>query len=395
MKENKINIIFIIIFFSISILFFGRLLTGSNEYLLKENRTASQIPKFSIKSFLNGKYQQDLESGISDQILFSSELRIFSILLKNNLYNLKYNLSEKNGYELATNSYYRYNNHEWLVVKPVERSVFDENSENIDRLANYYNSLNIKNKFLYFISDDNSFNFDDSSLNKYIVEKIKKDYNTFKFDYLKVNNVEDYENYFYKTDHHWNYKGSYQGYQDIIKLIYGDDEKIIEPKNIKNFDLNYYGSKTRLSQYKYLKEKFSVYEFNIPNHTEYVTGEKTNYYEIPNNINLYYNNIDEIRNNWSWDTNHYAAYYGGDYDEVIYNYNREDRSNLLIIGSSFTNAINKLVASHFNKTFVIDLRYYKNFDFNEYVHENNIDTFLYIINVNMYINDWGAVDAFQ
>ena len=35
-----------------------------------------------------------------------------------------------------------------------------------------------------------------------------------KYDsFSKINNYDDYKEYFYKSDHHWNHKGSYEGYK--------------------------------------------------------------------------------------------------------------------------------------------------------------------------------------
>lgn len=55
--------------------------------------------------------------------------------------------------------------------------------------------------------------------------------------------------------------------------------------------------------------------------------------------------------------------------EIIYNYNRPEKENLLIISDSFSNAINEIIASHFNRTYIIDLRQNKEFEPNEYIQK--------------------------
>ena len=58
---------------------------------------------------------------------------------------------------------------------------------------------------------------------------------------------------------------------------------------------------------------------------------------------------------------------------------------ILIVGESYDNALLKLLASHFNKTYSIDLRNYerennKKFNYLEYLNDNNIDKVLLIGN---------------
>ena len=58
------------------------------------------------------------------------------------------------------------------------------------------------------------------------------------------------------------------------------------------------------------------------------------------------------------------------------------RKNILLLGDSFDNAIRKLVASHFNKTFSVDERTYEEdmgepFILAEYVQKNDIDIVVY------------------
>ena len=71
----------------------------------------------------------------------------------------------------------------------------------------------------------------------------------------------------------------------------------------------------------------------------------------------------------------------------------------MIIGNSYTNSINKLIATHFNKTYDVDLRHYDytfndDFDIEEYVEDNNIDKVLIIMDYGLLTNEnfnieWG------
>ena len=68
----------------------------------------------------------------------------------------------------------------------------------------------------------------------------------------------------------------------------------------------------------------------------------------------------------------------------------KEKDNILIIGESYDNAVLKLIATHYNKTFSIDLRYYEHifgekFNFAEYVKENEITKVLFIGNIDFYV----------
>ena len=68
-----------------------------------------------------------------------------------------------------------------------------------------------------------------------------------------------------------------------------------------------------------------------------------------------------------------------------------DRENVLVIGESYDNAILKLLASHFGRTYSVDLRYYRNylgsdFSLSDYLRRNSITKVLLIGNVDYYIS---------
>lgn len=84
----------------------------------------------------------------------------------------------------------------------------------------------------------------------------------------------------------------------------------------------------------------------------------------------------------------YGGVYGGDNGEVIFDTGK-DGDNILIFGNSYDNAILKLLASHFSKTYSIDLRNYEHtfgekFDFDSYVREHDISKVLFIGDISFY-----------
>ena len=64
---------------------------------------------------------------------------------------------------------------------------------------------------------------------------------------------------------------------------------------------------------------------------------------------------------------------------------------MLIYSNSFSNGVNKLLASHYKTTYVIDGRHTNGFNMINYINDNNIDDVL-IISSKILFNDdieWG------
>lgn len=122
-------------------------------------------------------------------------------------------------------------------------------------------------------------------------------------------------------------------------------------------------------------EIFCEFIFNYPDFEIIVNGNKVDKYgETLYNLK----NSNEIT---------YAYIYGGDDAEIIFNNKEESNGkNLLVYANSYSNAINKLLATEYDKTYVVDGRYYKDFNMINYIKENNIDDVL-ILGNNMLFGD--------
>ena len=88
----------------------------------------------------------------------------------------------------------------------------------------------------------------------------------------------------------------------------------------------------------------------------------------------------------------YGNYYGEDNGETILSTGTTGRGKLLVVGESFDNAVLKLLASHYDTLYSIDLRYYehsmgKAFDFGAYTREHGIDQVLLMGNIDFFIQD--------
>lgn len=207
--------------------------------------------------------------------------------------------------------------------------------------------------YVYLATSCRTIDFDHMDQETKVFSLIREHYPDSTVGCLEVNDISDYCEYFYKTDHHWNYKGSYQGYKDIIRMLLGEDEPLMEPVETVTFDVRFNGSLNKNISRKNSDEKFTVYRFEYPEMEIRINGKrKKTYGKQDAYFNGKYNKKDAY-------TNHYSEFYGGDEGLIEFDTGNEDKPNLILFSNSFSNAVNMLIASHFNHTYVIDMRHYK------------------------------------
>ena len=153
-------------------------------------------------------------------------------------------------------------------------------------------------------------------------------------------------------------------------MLEGKDVELLKPTGTHTYDTIYNGSYARDNLLKCATEKFTVYEFDIPPYTTYVNDKQTEY-----GYRSYYVSDDDFPHKTY--SNHYGMYYGDDWAKVVYDFGCPEKENLLILGTSFTNAVNEVIASYYNKTHILDFRHYKkqygkNINAQKYMEENDI-----------------------
>lgn len=338
-----------------------------------ENRPAYLMPKVTLNSYIDKTFQDDFEKAISDQIPLSNKMKIveksmgvltdlvYSKIVKNELININGTLL-KDGY-LLYNPRYLDSSLEYL----------DKKVENINKALKENPKIDF---YLYYIEKDTDIDFSTNNkmnLYEHISSKLDKNITSSKFE---ISNFDEFKEYFYKTDHHWNYKGSYKAYTELAKLFN------VSPINYKEevcFDIKWSGSKSSgIGGNLVFKEDFCAYKFDFPEHTTYINNSIVNEY---GNTQDYFNK--------SMASIGYGSFYGGDNGLVEFDYDNQ-KENLLILGESYDNAINELLSIHFNKTYNVDLRAYesdigKEFKFQEFLKEYDIDKVLLIGNIDYFV----------
>ena len=238
--------------------------------------------------------------------------------------------------------------------------------------------------YVYFVESPRTYHVTEpitgpSATYEYIAGELHAD----RFDRLKPSSVEELCSWFWTTDQHWNHKGVYQAYQDIMALL-GSEDELAVPRETRQFPVIFNGSLAKDLKKPISEEYFTVYLYDgIPSYTTYVNGKKKQHDGIENYLKGLY-----AQGTY---TDHYSAYYGPNQGEVIYDTGNTDKPNILVIQNSFGNPINQLLTLHYGKVITVNLKHYrngmkKNFDLDAYLDEYDIDQVLFMGDVSLYVH---------
>lgn len=241
----------------------------------------------------------------------------------------------------------------------------EELLKRIDKQTDFYNELSLYNANLYIylpLRYELTGLASEHDLSSYVqIFKNKLNKNIY-VDELSSITKEEYLKYFYKTDHHYNANGALVSYKKILKMMNLTDNNNYEIINVKD---NYYGSMAKNT----LIDKTS-----------------DNLTDIKNNINIPVIKDSKFKPRKILNKNkfydYYIGYFNGQYDEIVYNFNKQSDRNLLIFSDSLSWQIDYLLANNFNNTYVINMRYGKwvdnDLNIKAYLSEHQITDILFL-----------------
>lgn len=341
-----------------------------------ENRGAYKMDRPTISGVLSGTFQTSLENALSDQVFLAQTVKSNYNYL-NSSYQIGMIRSLLEAYPdryvsvLGALCY----GGEYLVTNPMKAedqpALVAPMIEHFNALADRYTDLDF---YCYYIERDADVDFDTgvrTGLSDYVAGQlhIPADH----FDAFRVPDFETYRNNFYRTDHHWNYKGSYAAYRQILQML-KPGETPLEPQEEVLVSREYSGSRSLTAgATRVFIEEFHAYRFDYPAMTVTQNGKET----------ADYGNQTGYMAGTAVDPVSYGLFYGSDSGEAIFDRGTQGAGSILVFGESYDNAIMKLLASHFDKVYAIDLRNYESgmgepFRFSEYVAEHEIDSVLFL-----------------
>lgn len=353
----------------------------TNRFLQRETKEANEIEIFS-EQILKGEFQKEIEKASSDQFPFRMDAIHFSKGVDRLLIKMAYSFFPDEAIPADMKSGLYIMRDKSMLIEGISR--YSTNSQNNikKRIDNYQDIItnypDINFYLVYFERLSNSqfhplsnyvWNADNRRAFSYFKENIPENLS---MGEILLSDIEDHNKFFYRTDHHWNIHGALKAYDlayNLMKENYSEMSAPIPHEKFVTFDsLVFLGSSARESYYPMISEEFEVVEMNLPVFTIREAGEVIDY-----------NKSDEyLSGNYSREPfiSHYSQFYGFDKPLLEYQFENNSQRNLLFISSSFANSIEAMIASHYKNTYVIDLRYFDDFSFSEFIVDKNIQDVL-------------------
>lgn len=374
-KDKTLIIVFLAIIFLFSISIF------SNYFFVKVGLLHINMDNFSeyipvkeknIIDKLNnkiGRLENSLENKVTNYFPFYNEINTI-------VSNIEFssNKSLFNDVPIKTNSdgeyiFYDKENEFYYLTNKYSDSLLQER---VNKQIKFFNELSEKgiNVNIYVPTRYELTTLKKDNLNYYITKFVNGLNDGINVRVMNVSNLDIYKKFFYKTDHHWTIYGALDGYKDICDML--NIECIKDFNVVEHKERRYYGSlaKSALNDtiYEYISDVDIKLKYDV-----YVNGKNPTDIFKPREIRL-----DRSYKYYDY----YVQYFNGQYGNIVYDFNNTDKENLLIIGDSYSWQIDYLIASSYNKTHVINLRYdeYKNNTFNlsKYIEDNNISKVLFL-----------------
>lgn len=333
-----------------------------------ENRALATVPKdVNIKNIFSGQWTKEIETYISDQFP-ARDFWLKSYVLMQLALNKTY----------MSDEYYADQSTGYIISKPKEGKTDKEIKKYAEQIIILYNELKkldipltfflLPSKASYvrdphpdFMPEDQGLG--DANLFLSILQKNGVDQVQLMGKMLEISDssITDIRKLFFKTDHHWNMRGAFLGYQAIIEELavrMGKEANLLNDNNTNSFclDLPFAGSWNR--HYYLLIENDDKVCYIEPasfeiQFTTFIGGVSK---ENEKDRNEVYRRV--LHDNKA-KTVSYATGYSSDYGEMnILNKDYDWDMHLLVLKDSYFNAIQYHVANHFKQTTIIDLRHF-------------------------------------
>lgn len=183
------------------------------------------------------------------------------------------------------------------------------------------------------------------------------------------------EKLFYLTDHHWTFRGAYPTYATIVERLglvpLGEDD--LEMVTLPN---RFVGSFNRKLATVFPQDE----KVTIASPREPIPYTRIQDGEVSPDLFRRYSKDAPVA---------YGIYDQGDHAEIIVDTDRPELPTLLLVGDSFTNAIETLVWTNFDESRFLDLRHYTKGSLYEYVEKHKPDDVVILVRDERYLYRYG------
>lgn len=337
MDEKRNAILTIGLICAILLVFMGAdLLTEDRLFSETENRILASRPEISKETVKNGKYAEKYEEYITDQFVGRDKWIALKtetdILLQKKDINGVY--LGKDGYLMQQHLPGKYTKAQQIKKTALLEKLTDEWNAKVMLVPTADNILTGK-------LPANAEYYDQTALLGQVAEKIGKEHYIDVYSALKEHAEEEI---YYRTDHHWTSLGAYYGYITWAEAA-GVKPKIYSMNRVRTVTEDFLGTlHSRL---------------NIP-----MKGDRIFYFPetIKRPVTVTYDfqkKTDSFYEKSYLDTkNKYGFFLDDNHAFIEIDTSYTNGKTLFVIKDSYANSLIPLLSSHYEKIYVVDLRYY-------------------------------------
>lgn len=391
--NKRASIVYMVTFLTI-IFGFGiaTLIVPDRSFSTSENRLLSKLPSYHINSLFAKSFYEDINQYFNDQLVLRDQMvvfyqeqqnsKLFNALLIENMMKDKPSIAQNNG-TVATDSRTVSNlilvNNKWIFPNPskvVYTKQIDGSTAKLNEAIQFANEQGTETYFVFNPSrtktlmhlyptylQTNSY----TESKDYFLSKLDTSINVVNMEsrFSEFTNAE-LEDMYLETDHHWNIKGAFIAYQEMITEI-SNRSKLFDAQPMSVEDINisqlvdgrFEGSYNNQINYAINPKKADrtiLYEPKAP--------FTFSAFEVMNKDGT--QTISDFQDFYGFkrgrSTYNYGSIFGGDRQKIYYeNPQASNELNVLLLKDSFMNPITPYLAQHFNKLTVLDNRYYSEF----------------------------------
>lgn len=338
----------------------------------EENRMLATIPRFSFSSFVNGDYLNGVNEYINDHFAFRNiylklnswwEISVMGKTENNDVY------IGKDGYLFEK---FPFGEEEQKTVTNNTKVIYDfaEDMKEID-IPTYF--ILVPNS-IYINKDKLPDNVDVANQKSIIDIVYEYSKNTVNLDVTDIlNETNKSKQLYFKTDHHMNSDGAYIVYSEFCKAAGVSAVPItdLDRITVSSDFLGTFDSKAQIINQE--PDEIFVYQ------NETNTSIKEAVYDRETTNSIFNEEYLEGKDKYSYFLN-------GNNSKAVIKTNVDNNKKLLVIKDSYAHIMSQFLCENYSEVHFLDPRY-TNFDYSEYVKENEITDVLFLYNVSNFTTD--------
>ena len=342
----------------------------SDDFSETENRSLAQMPKLTGKNILDGTFESDYESYLTDQFI----LRDAWIGLKTDVERLALKKESKDIYFAEDG--YLIEKHSGIFTKNTARSNVTYLADFLQKAKERYGSDHVKALMVpnaVEVLKDKLPPFADSTEESAYLEEIREALPADTYvDIKQVLEAHQEEEIFYRTDHHWKTLGARYAYLAWAESI-GLETLPDEEYQIKELAGDFYGTIDAKVNTKVVPDTIEAYVpvREVPYELTYNHSEKRD--------TLYDESYLKGRDK-------YAVFFGGNQPLIEAETQAESQRKLLVFKDSYANCFLSFAMQDFSEIDIVDLRYF-NEDLAEFVKSGEYTDILVLYNLAGFAED--------